>query len=124
MIFRTIGPDIFVTQKEFQFILIIVLSSYTWWPDAFFSKLMPVACKIFSGWLIYAREPVVISLSGRMVMREEDNYSLLTCCFAISPCCFRATQSNTLADHITTNVHRHTTVVNDEISVWRISPHW
>jgi hypothetical protein len=29
MIFRTIGPDIFVTQKEFQFILIIVLSSYT-----------------------------------------------------------------------------------------------
>jgi len=73
-----------------------------WWPKEFFSKSMPVACKIFSGWLTYTTESAVISLPGRLVMRQEQNCSLLTCCSAISPCYFTTTQSSTLTDHITT----------------------
>jgi hypothetical protein len=38
------GPDKFVIQEEFHFILIIVLSSSV--PKVFFSKRMPTACKI------------------------------------------------------------------------------
>jgi len=66
---------------------------------------MPVACKIFSGWLTYTTESVVISLPGRMVMRQEQNYSLLTCCSVISPYCFATTQSSTLTAHITTQTY-------------------
>jgi len=76
-----------------------------WWPKAFFSKSMLVACKIFSGWLTYTTESVVISLPGRMVMRQEQIYSLLTRCFAISTCCFTTTQSSTLTGHITTQTY-------------------
>ena len=73
-----------------------------WWPKAFFSKSMPVACKIFSGWLTYTTESAVIALPVRVVMRQEQNYSLLTRCFANSPCYFITTQSSTLTGHITT----------------------
>jgi hypothetical protein len=38
-------------------------------------------------------------------MRQEQNYSLLMCCFAISPCCFTTTQSSTLTGHITTQTY-------------------
>ena len=38
-------------------------------------------------------------------MRKEQNYSLLTYCFAISPCCFTTTQSSTLTGHITTQTY-------------------